>query len=468
VSDPTPPAGESASSRRKRRPKRLRASRPPQLTVTQILAWADDHYERTGRWPKTSSGSIRVDLNEKWHNVDASLHQGNRGLPGGSSLAKLLAEHRRVRNPGALPPLTERQILVWADTWHARTGQWPHTDSRQEVPEAPGERWYCIDQALRGGGRGLPGGDTLARLLARERGARNLQDLPPLTEKQILRWCKNHHHRTGSWPTIASGQVEDATGESWFAVNTALRDGGRGLPGGSSLAQVMAKRLGLRNKASIPRLTAGQILRWADAHKRKAGQWPRVQSGALADVHGETWLAIDLALREGLRGLPGGDSLPRLLARKRGARNKAASPPLNEALILRWADDHHQRFGKWPKQTSGPVLAAPGETWGAIQRSLSTGQRGLPGGDSLARLFERRRNVRSQASAPRLTEAMILEWSEEHYRRTGHWPKQDSGAVARAPRETWGAIQDALRVGRRGLAGGDSIVRLLARHGRDW
>jgi hypothetical protein len=525
--------------RRKRRPKRLRAARPPQLTIRQILAWADDHQARTGRWPKKHSGPVRANRNETWHgihgalqqgcrglpgsttlakvlaehrgvrnvgdlprltikqilawadfeceqtgrwptsmdhqvladteekwqNVAASLSAGGRGLPGGTSLAKVLAEHRGVRNRGDLPPLTERQILAWADAWHRRTGQWPRTDSRQEVPEAPGERWNCIDQALRGGSRGLPGGDTLGQLLARERGVRNIQDLPRLTEKEILRWCKAHHRRTGAWPTIHSGAVEDARDESWHAINSALRDGGRGLPGGSSLAQLMAGRLGLRNKASIPSLATGQILEWADSHKRRTGQWPRVQSGRLADAPDETWLAIDSALREGLRGLPGGDSLPRLLARRRGARNKAASPPLTEAMILRWADCHHRRIGKWPTQTSGPVLTARGETWGAIERSLSAGLRGLPGGDSLARLFARRRAVRSRASAPRLTEATILEWATEHYRRTGSWPNQNSGQLQQVPSETWGAIQRSLLAGQRGLPGGDSIVKLLTRHG---
>jgi DNA-binding CsgD family transcriptional regulator len=38
------------------------------------------------------------------------------------------------------------------------------------VGDAPGETWSAIQDALLRGGRGLPGGDTLFRLLARERG----------------------------------------------------------------------------------------------------------------------------------------------------------------------------------------------------------------------------------------------------------------------------------------------------------
>jgi hypothetical protein len=56
--------------------------------------------------------------------VDAALRDGNRGLPGGSSLTILLARHRRVRNPKALPRLTQRLVLAWIDAHHKRTGQW--------------------------------------------------------------------------------------------------------------------------------------------------------------------------------------------------------------------------------------------------------------------------------------------------------------------------------------------------------
>jgi hypothetical protein len=68
-----------------------------------------------------------------------------------------------------------------------------------------------------------------------------------------------------------------------------------------------------------PPLTEGQILAWADAHRARTGGWPGTGSGPVADAPGESWKAVDTALRVGCRGLPGGDSLPRLLARHRGA-----------------------------------------------------------------------------------------------------------------------------------------------------
>jgi hypothetical protein len=107
---------------------------------------------------------------------------------------------------------------------------------------------------------------------------------------------------------------------------------------------------------------------------------------------------VESALREGLRGLPPGSTLAHLLAQHRGARNKAQPPPLTEEQILAWADAHKARTGRWPTQTSGPVADAPGEKWHALQAALLNGYRGLPGGDTLSRLFRRRRGAKGNGN----------------------------------------------------------------------
>ena len=69
-----------------------------------------------------------------------------------------------------------------------------------------------------------------------------------------------------------------------------------------------------------------QILAWADAHQRQAGDWPKQTSGPVAGAPGELWCNIDAALRCGWRGLPGGDSLSRLLRRERGMPERRGGP----------------------------------------------------------------------------------------------------------------------------------------------
>jgi hypothetical protein len=59
--------------------------------------------------------------------------------------------------------------------------------------------------------------------------------------------------------------------------------------------------------------------------------------------------------------------------------------------ILMWADEHHQRTGKWPHAKSSPVYGVPGEAWNAISVALRRGLRGLPGRSSLTTLLAQRR-----------------------------------------------------------------------------
>jgi hypothetical protein len=178
---------------------------------------------------------------ETWAAVGAALEKGCRGCPGGSSLARFLAEHREVRNRMDLPALSVKDILAWADAHHLRTGPWPLASSGPVV-DAPGETWTAIQVALAHGTRGLAGGSSLARLLAEHRGVPNRLAGPRLTVAQIVCWAAAHHCRSGRWPTNRSGPVEDALEETWSGIDAALRKGCRGLPGGSSLAQLSRQR----------------------------------------------------------------------------------------------------------------------------------------------------------------------------------------------------------------------------------
>lgn len=116
---------------------------------------------------------------------------------------------------------------------------------------------------------------------------------------------------------VLSGPIDDAPGETWTGVDQALAKGQRGLPGGSSLAKLLVEYRGVRNRNSPPILTGEQILAWAYAHLARTSKWPTVKYGPVIDAPDETWSVIDGALREGLRGLPGGSSLARLIIEHR-------------------------------------------------------------------------------------------------------------------------------------------------------
>ncbi|MBY0523623.1 MAG: hypothetical protein K2R98_09490 [Gemmataceae bacterium] len=433
------------------------------LTVEQILAWADAFHARTGQWPKKKSGVILDTGGEKWDFVDSALQNGGRGLPGGSSLPRLLAEHRGIRNRKQLPSYTEQQILAWADAHHARTGEWPTSGS---ITDAPGETWTAVQVALRQGRRGLPGGSSLALLLAEHRGVRNVWTRPLLNVEQTLEWADAFHARTGEWPHIESGAIPESPGDTWLAVNHSLRRGTRGLPGGSSLAKLLSAERGVRYNVTAPPLTRKQILAWADAHFKKTGKWPTMDSGTILDAPDETWAAVDGAMKQGSRGLRGGSSLAWLLVKFRGKKSRLDQPPLSQKRILAWCDAHFERTGKWPNTNSGDVVDAAGEKWKRLDSDLREGQRGLPGGSSLAKLLARKRGLRNPAELPLLTEAEILRLADLHFQRTSKYPYYNDGPVADAPGETWAAFDLALRYGRRSLPGGSSLAKLLSAAGR--
>ena len=87
-------------------------------------------------------------------------------------------------------------------------------------------------------------------------------------------------------------------------------------------------------------LNIDEIWGWAVAYREATGKCPTKASGGIASAPFETWLAVDAALREGLRGLPGGISLAQLLAEKLGVRNVQNLPDLPEETILLWMDEH--------------------------------------------------------------------------------------------------------------------------------
>ncbi len=140
-----------------------------------------------------------------------------------------------------------------------------------------------------------------------------------LTEAEIRAWGDTFHEKYNRYPQIASDNDGLPDGEDWAVIDTALRYGRRGLKGGSSLAKMFGY--------DRPDHNITLILQWADKCHRLTGHWPTCETGThrnptkygLPDRKtrgfAEDWHAIDMALRYGLRGLPGRMSLYRLLVK---------------------------------------------------------------------------------------------------------------------------------------------------------
>lgn len=211
-----------------------------------------------------------------------------------------------------------------------------------------------------------------------------------LTHEEILEWADAFYERHGRWPSSTATPIDEAPELTWRGVDAALQYGGRGLPGGSSLARVLATRMGRNVRPHRPPLSTEEILEWADAYRAEHGRWPTVGSGPIDGAPAETWSGIDRALTQGLRGLTGGKSLARLLAERRGVLLGQSRPTLSEEAIFNWAVAYYAKHGRWPTPSRGPVPEVPGETWSGVDRALQSGTRGLPGGSSLSRLIRDR------------------------------------------------------------------------------
>lgn len=369
-----------------------RTTHPP-FKLAQVVAWAKAFHRRNGRWPRKED----PDPNSGWHwsVIDYALYTGRvRGIPAGTTIAVFL--FRRCGAPYqelGRSPISVNEVLTWADRHHRRTGRWP-TKKSGRVAGAPKElTWAKVDGALLRGGRGLPKEKSLPQLLMRHRGARHSLYLPTLSVDQILAWADAYHKRCGRWPTRSSGTVLEAPENTWSAIHFALKDGGRGLPGGSSLWALFRRKRDLTRWNFRPTLTQRQVLGWAVAHHRRTGAWPTHKSGVIKESPGDTWLAVDIALRHAIRGFPKKSSLSRILDTVRGntvhgkPTASARKRPLNVREVQSWAKAHARRTGSWPDKYGGRISVAKGETWFGIGEALRLGLRRLPKVKSLGSLF---------------------------------------------------------------------------------
>ena len=401
---------------------------PPKLTVQQILDWADGFFRRHREWPHSNSGPIDEAIGETWCAIDNALNQGRRGLPGNSSLARVLAQCRGVFRASQEPTLTLEQILAWADAWHERVGDWPSNRS-DRVPGPSGIRWSYVDDALRTGRCDLPGGSSLARLLAAERGcaasaarqgsARKRSSSGPISifgapargRRATPARFSDIRKTLGATSNNASGVPDEGcqAAHRWLTFSPSAGEGG---------IAVASRRSALTTSSPGPTpFMSGPAL--GRSITRGPSQRCLARRGA----------PFILRSANGCRGLEGGSSLARLLTERRGVYNPQGERVLSEQQILGWADAWRARVGRWPTRDSGVIPGAGGMTWGAVAQALREGTCGLAGGSTLGRLLTSRRSVRRTPRVPHLTEDQIVAWADEHYRRTHTWPKVLSGPI---------------------------------------
>jgi hypothetical protein len=113
-------------------------------------------------------------------------------------------------------------------------------------------------------------------------------------------------------------------------------------------------------------LTELEILGWADAHRAMTGSWPTTTSGPVVGVTGENWAALNAALRVGARGLPGADSLARLLRRERRmGERRGRTPQIARRLLV----NHLHARGLSPAEIGRRLGVSRQAAWEMLKRT---------------------------------------------------------------------------------------------------
>jgi len=285
------------------------------------------------------------------------------------------------------------------------------------------------------GFRGLPGGSSIPKLNQEISIEQNLdytnhlnkEDLDTELIKSILLtyrleagdWlaCTKH----GSDGEIGGYQVEYGASKEKIRVgtlNTNLMNGGRGLPGGSSIAQLNQEvsdtnNLDYVNHLELEKLNISQIKDSLLAHRVETGEW--LKSSDKTDDNESYVLeygtyageinvcALEHALFDGLRGLPGGSSIARLNKEVSDTNdldyvNSTDKEKFNMKQVRNSLLAHARETGELLsvcKQGDdgecGSYVLAYGELAGKISvgqldSALYKGNRGLPGGSSIAKI----------------------------------------------------------------------------------
>ena len=437
----------------------------PDLTEEMIIEAAKVYLDRTGELPGQYSGDATIDFGyaETWPSVHGAVRLGYRGLPGGTSLPKLLIKYGLKDDKS---DLTEQIILAAVRGYLGRKGTLPSCESGDATLDFGfPDTWRRVDNALKLGNRGLPGGSSLGKFMLQHalKGEK-----PDLTEEKIVEAVRKFVARTGKLPSgDSSGDASEDFGfqETWRSIDHCLHGGYRGLPEGLSLAKLYLKH-GL--KAEKPDLTESVILAAAKRCQARTGRLPVGDSSKDATEDfgfPETWGSVNRALVLGQRGLQAkGSSLSELLINN---HLKDAKPDLTEGMIFAACQSFLARTGRLPQTISGEATVDFGfpETWSAINGMLATGGRGLKTkGSSLSSLLKKHG---LQEDKPDLTESMIFEAVQNHLARTGKLPKLSGDAACDFGfPETWEGVNGALRVGGRGLkTKSSSLSKFMFEHG---
>lgn len=277
---------------------------------------------------------------------------------------------------------------VHAELWdfYQREGDWPSAFSGEI--ERFGISYKHLNQYLLVGTRGLPGRSSVYRECEKVAAAKGVsirafsRDDSPLTVEMVRDAIRQFNEEHKRFPVKAEVGMSPL-GFTWQTLNFYLRTGYRGLPGGSTLTkevEEVRKELGL----AFPKPTRPLVLAAIREYREKTGKFPvRTTKGVVPGL-GIVWGSLNGQL---LRGVLGEElTLGQLVEEVRasdgfipGARKDSLSVDAVREAIREFFRTHGVRPNRTTKLPNSLGMA-----WSTLQNALKRGDRGLPGGSSLA------------------------------------------------------------------------------------
>jgi hypothetical protein len=236
----------------------------------------------------------------------------------------------------------------------------------------------------------------------------------------------------GRFPTTYDGDA--LPGLTWERIDSRLREGHRGLPGGTSLSKWLDETYPAeRHQAPF---TSTNMRAWVMAHlEANGGTFPHVASGDIPGTN-RTWMNVNDALRKRQLAFTKCPSLSAWLDDQFPLDRKKKAALITADMIAGLVDAYRaEHDGAFPYRESGKV-AGLNMTWTQLDNALRQG------GKSLAKWLAKRYPDFVEVSEERLR-AWVDEYARENARAL---PTSASGEIA-GTGWTWTQVDRAFRSG---------------------
>jgi hypothetical protein len=386
------------------------------LTIKKIVAYATDHFCRTGEVPHALTGQIEGTHSDTWANIEHALRNGGRGFAGGSSLQAIFDEFFPVEEREAILAAKDRADVealadgsalvrnVTAKPSGEANGDLAHatapivTDVGDPTVEPLQDRQISDRDAttqkpkrLATKKQAVRSDETLSTTIKGKGGRRKL-DFSGLDLETVLSWIDHHKKVEGYYPLSGSGKVSDDSPYTWSGIDKALKTGTFGDDVPRSLSKLIEHRrprkptqLHSITSMALPQttvVTSSQSQRSVAVKPIEAGQVVAAKSTSEQEIVATHAPVSD----QGHRGS----------RRLRQIR-------IDEKMIRHWIDEYHEATGTYPTIASGKIASVPTISWKHIAKVLEQGNGDdiAPGGSLSKFIFMEYGVIGGKVVAPR-------------------------------------------------------------------